>query len=574
MNLAQQYMNMNEKKEPKWYSKASDIVSELADQEAMRSRVYRLTDGESDNLEGDKDIDLPYYWSEDGAEAFLHGTGNHNLDFWNEFIKLDGAVKFIEDNWKISYGESGGMMPHSDANAPDGAVVMLFAGEGHDEEFMVDIQNIANEPDMKKLMKKEKISLKALAHFFLNQTDTSYMKPEYSEQDIEKAKKDSDIEELEMYGYVPADIVVAVYVDGKKIEKFLKDAGASQDMMDEVEDISESKKIKVDKINLAKLTEKKIPSKLNEEEYKHTDMSKGKLRKLQAFAKQTRKAYEFARNSGYYALEKPATELDVTLGFIIDDFEKKMNEASVKEATKGKSLAEAYMELCEEEVNEFKLPKFKNLKKLLKKFKPFKKIKKSKDAFNKDLAKKKQAKGFWKKLFEGINEDDSEKKIEALAKHLGIEKDEVEESSWGFEADGGEYEVLTDDEAGEKLKEYIEQSVWAFNADFLQSHWGSQEDINNSLGLESSYYDEDAEEDVEIEDADEVFYLNMGMSLEEWISSKQNEAEGANDDFMKLIQDFDEFVSDAESADGRGHFLSGYDDEEHEVDDLYIYRTN
>jgi hypothetical protein len=37
---------------------------------------------------------------------------------------------------------------------------------------------------------------------------------------------------------------------------------------------------------------------------------------------------------------------------------------------------------------------------------------------------------------------------------------------------------------------------------------------------------------------------------------------------------FNDFADEAISADGRGHFLSGYDGNENEQDGFYIYRTN
>ena len=59
-----------------------------------------------------------------------------------------------------------------------------------------------------------------------------------------------------------------------------------------------------------------------------------------------------------------------------------------------------------------------------------------------------------------------ENKIKALAEHLGIDADEVEETSYDdctFEADGGEYMVLTDDEADqlwdESLDSYIDECI-------------------------------------------------------------------------------------------------------------------
>ena len=51
----------------------------------------------------------------------------------------------------------------------------------------------------------------------------------------------------------------------------------------------------------------------------------------------------------------------------------------------------------------------------------------------------------------------------------------------------------------------------------------------------------------------------------------------ANDTILALIDDFDEFVSDAISADGRGRFLSYYDGEENEEvvngETYFIYRN-
>jgi hypothetical protein len=54
--------------------------------------------------------------------------------------------------------------------------------------------------------------------------------------------------------------------------------------------------------------------------------------------------------------------------------------------------------------------------------------------------------------------------------------------------------------------------------------------------------------------------------------------EDANPPVEALIKDMDHFVSDAISADGRGHFLSSYDSEEQEteIDSItyYYYRLN
>tara|TARA_R100001126_G_scaffold50465_1_gene28510 strand:+ start:108 stop:512 length:405 start_codon:yes stop_codon:yes gene_type:complete len=98
-----------------------------------------------------------------------------------------------------------------------------------------------------------------------------------------------------------------------------------------------------------------------------------------------------------------------------------------------------------------------------------------------------------------------------------------------------EYMVLTDAEAQDKVAEYIKETVWAFTPDFLASHSGIDKEVFEKL---------------------------------------QESCETANDAIFKLIKDFDHFVNDAVGADGRGHFLSSYDGEEHEKGDFYLYRTN
>ena len=105
-----------------------------------------------------------------------------------------------------------------------------------------------------------------------------------------------------------------------------------------------------------------------------------------------------------------------------------------------------------------------------------------------------------------------------------------------------DYLVCTDEEADEAAKEYIKESVWAFNADFIINH--------SKLPYEA---------------------IEM---VEGFQSAK---CEDANETILALIDDFDDFVSDAISADGRGRFLSFYDGEENEEtvngETYYIYRN-
>lgn len=138
-------------------------------------------------------------------------------------------------------------------------------------------------------------------------------------------------------------------------------------------------------------------------------------------------------------------------------------------------------------------------------------------------------------------------KKQALALYLQT-KEEIEVSSYDenvLEAEGGEYLVLTDEEADERAKDDILNLVWAFNADFI---------IEHSSALD---YD-DASKRV--------------------VSAIADQCESGNEAMKKLIDDLDEFVEDAIGADGRGHFLASYDGDEwrQKVNktNYYIYRIN
>ena len=50
--------------------------------------------------------------------------------------------------------------------------------------------------------------------------------------------------------------------------------------------------------------------------------------------------------------------------------------------------------------------------------------------------------------------------------------------------------------------------------------------------------------------------------------------ESCNEALLKLIDDFDDFVEQAISADGRAHFLNSYDGEEIEEGEYFLYRVN
>tara|TARA_R100001230_G_scaffold9170_1_gene3524 strand:+ start:40 stop:444 length:405 start_codon:yes stop_codon:yes gene_type:complete len=131
------------------------------------------------------------------------------------------------------------------------------------------------------------------------------------------------------------------------------------------------------------------------------------------------------------------------------------------------------------------------------------------------------------------------KKVEAVAEFMDL--NEIGKANITHQDDhyytygNEEYMVLTDEEADDKVKEYIKETVWAFNPTFLSDHSGIDEEVFIKL---------------------------------------QESCETANDAIFKLIKNFDNFVKDAIYVDGRGHFLAGYDHNENEQGDFYLYRTN
>ena len=137
--------------------------------------------------------------------------------------------------------------------------------------------------------------------------------------------------------------------------------------------------------------------------------------------------------------------------------------------------------------------------------------------------------------------------VKALADHLACDVQDVEESRHGGEgahrAHGKDFLVLTDDEADDACRARILDSLWAFNADFIASHVRPR--LNDA--------------------ATKALAKTQGELCED-----------ANDLVRAIIHDIDAFVADAVRSDGRGHFVSSYDGEEHEVrvgdDFFYLYR--
>ena len=106
--------------------------------------------------------------------------------------------------------------------------------------------------------------------------------------------------------------------------------------------------------------------------------------------------------------------------------------------------------------------------------------------------------------------------------------------------DNDNYVIYSDSEADDKAKEYILDSVWAFQSSFLSAHL--------KKGIDSEVID---------------------------CIQANGKCEDNNEAIISLIDDIDHFVNDAISCDGRGRFMSSYDGEEIELDDdNYAYRID
>lgn len=114
--------------------------------------------------------------------------------------------------------------------------------------------------------------------------------------------------------------------------------------------------------------------------------------------------------------------------------------------------------------------------------------------------------------------------------------------------DGTEWLVLDNDEANKLTREEIEDSLWAFNPDFIVRHMPNfgkltkkqESDLIGALG-------------------------QIQGSL----------CEDCNPSLSAIIEDMDDFVGDAIASDGRGHFLARYDEVEVELENgLYAYRID
>lgn len=108
-----------------------------------------------------------------------------------------------------------------------------------------------------------------------------------------------------------------------------------------------------------------------------------------------------------------------------------------------------------------------------------------------------------------------------------------------YQTDEGEFAVADNIEQAERaVKEYIENTMWAFNADFI-----AQFTPVNSI--------------------------DRAALIEALQVVQAKCCEGANALVLALVaHKIDNFVEAAIQADGRGHFLNGYDSREYRGEDI------
>jgi len=108
-----------------------------------------------------------------------------------------------------------------------------------------------------------------------------------------------------------------------------------------------------------------------------------------------------------------------------------------------------------------------------------------------------------------------------------------------------DFDILTDQDADIKCEEYVESLAWAFNPSFLSGITGIDEAVFKAI-------------------------------------QDNDKCEDNNDAILSIIKGtcgIPEFIESAVNADGRGHFLSGYDGEENYLrasdgSVLYAYKIN
>jgi len=170
-------------------------------------------------------------------------------------------------------------------------------------------------------------------------------------------------------------------------------------------------------------------------------------------------------------------------------------------------------------------------------------------------------------------------KASALADHLGVDIDEIEDgySDGLYEVGNEEYFVGTEDEAYEKAVDEIKMLFDDMGLDAFTSHFKDwildnaidEDAIDDIIEQEIEYF-EDSEDD-----PDMLEYLRGLDDLDSKISFVKDMYGDSFDIWAKDYIDTDKVAEEAISEDGVAHFISYYDGEEIELgNNLFAYRLN
>ena len=196
-------------------------------------------------------------------------------------------------------------------------------------------------------------------------------------------------------------------------------------------------------------------------------------------------------------------------------------------------------------------------------------------------------------------------RIEALAKFLGVEVDDLTVSKYDervFEnEEAGEYIVLTEEEADEAAEENLKESIndmglQSFTEDFQQwildncvdSDWLAEYLEDYEIGYiedirceESDYEEYETRLAEEMEDAgvnteDEFleYLIECYDDPVEWFKDMFGMEEFTNTIEEYNLIDWEVVINEAIEVDGCGHFIATYDGVENEIDEYFIYRLN
>jgi hypothetical protein len=149
----------------------------------------------------------------------------------------------------------------------------------------------------------------------------------------------------------------------------------------------------------------------------------------------------------------------------------------------------------------------------------------------------------------------STEQINALAAHTGSKPEDIKQSEYDkniFEANGIEYLICSNMQATQRAGDDIKQSLWAFDTGFIVEHSTPEAIKTFCERIGANTYDDSPFTAIHSYCADVC--------------------EGANYLIEKMITDINQFIEDAISIDGRGHFLSTYDGIEYNVHENYIYQ--